>query len=80
MSNHSKCKQLRTLLESGELEFILEAHNGVSASIVERAGFKGIWGSGLALSAQFGVRSVHTNFDGKPISRDGRNQLFITTP
>jgi len=52
----SKCKQLRSLLESGELEFILEAHNGVSASIVERAGFKGIWGSGLALSAQFGVR------------------------
>jgi len=52
----SKCKQLRSLLESNDLEFILEAHNGVSASIVERAGFKGIWGSGLALSAQFGVR------------------------
>ncbi len=52
----SKCKQLRTLLESNELEFILEAHNGVSASIAERAGFKGIWGSGLSLSAQFGVR------------------------
>jgi phosphoenolpyruvate phosphomutase len=56
ISNHSKCKQFRNLLESDELEFILEAHNGVSASIVERAGFKGIWGSGLALSAQFGVR------------------------
>lgn len=54
--NRSKCKQLRSLLESNELEFILEAHNGVSANIVERAGFKGIWGSGLALSAQFGVR------------------------
>jgi phosphoenolpyruvate phosphomutase len=55
-NNISKCKQLRKLLESNELEFILEAHNGVSASIVERTGFKGIWGSGLALSAQFGVR------------------------
>lgn len=55
-NNISKCKQLRNLLESNELEFILEAHNGVSASIAERAGFKGIWGSGLALSAQFGVR------------------------
>ncbi|MGB1801333.1 MAG: isocitrate lyase/phosphoenolpyruvate mutase family protein, partial [Gammaproteobacteria bacterium] len=54
--NISKCKQLRNLLESNELEFILEAHNGVSASIAERTGFKGIWGSGLALSAQFGVR------------------------
>jgi len=52
----SKCKQLRSLLESNELEFILEAHNGISASIVESAGFKGIWGSGLAMSAQFGVR------------------------
>jgi len=56
MSKNSKCKQLRILLESNELEFILEAHNGISACIVERAGFKGIWGSGLALSAQFGVR------------------------
>jgi len=55
-TNNSKCKQLRNLLETGGLEFIMEAHNGVSASIVERAGFKGIWGSGLALSAQFGVR------------------------
>lgn len=52
----SKCKQFRSLLESNELEFILEAHNGISANIAERAGFKGIWGSGLALSAQFGVR------------------------
>ncbi len=56
MSTVSKCKQLRSLLESNELEFILEAHNGISASIVERTGFKGIWGSGLAISAQFGVR------------------------
>jgi phosphoenolpyruvate phosphomutase len=56
ISSHSKCKQFSNLLESDELEFILEAHNGISASIVERSGFKGIWGSGLALSAQFGVR------------------------
>ena len=52
----SKCKQFRDLLKSSELEFILEAHNGISARIAEQAGFKGIWGSGLALSAQFGVR------------------------
>ena len=56
MTKTSKTKQLRDLLESNKLEFILEAHNGISASIVERAGFKGIWGSGLAMSAQFGVR------------------------
>ena len=52
----SKCRQLRDLLQSSELEFILESHNGISARIAEQAGFKGIWGSGLALSAQFGVR------------------------
>jgi phosphoenolpyruvate phosphomutase len=51
-----KCVQLRQLLESDQLEFILEAHNGISARIAEQAGFKGIWASGLAISAQFGVR------------------------
>ena len=51
-----KCRQLRALLQSAQTEFIMEAHNGISARIVEEAGFKGIWGSGLALSAQFGVR------------------------
>ncbi|MEX0952149.1 MAG: phosphoenolpyruvate mutase [Gammaproteobacteria bacterium] len=53
---HSKAVQLRQLLASPGLEFIMEAHNGVSARIVERTGFKGIWASGLALSTQFGVR------------------------
>lgn len=55
-SNLRKTTLLRQLLHSRELEFILEAHNGISARIVEEAGFKGIWASGLALSAQFGVR------------------------
>jgi phosphoenolpyruvate phosphomutase len=44
------------MLSSGQTEFILEAHNGLSARIVEETGFKGIWGSGLALSAQHAVR------------------------
>ncbi|NNK99910.1 MAG: phosphoenolpyruvate mutase, partial [Xanthomonadales bacterium] len=44
------------MLNSAQTEFILEAHNGLSARIVEEAGFKGIWGSGLALSAQHAVR------------------------
>ena len=34
----------------------MEAHNGLSATIVEEAGFKGIWGSGLSISAALGVR------------------------
>lgn len=44
------------MLTSKNLEFIMEAHNGLSAKIVEEAGFKGIWGSGLSISAQLGVR------------------------
>lgn len=44
------------MLESDDVEFILEAHDGLSAKIVEEAGFKGIWGSGLAISASMGVR------------------------
>ena len=51
-----KTSQLRALLNSGDTEFILEAHSGLSARIVEEAGFKGIWASGLALSAQHAVR------------------------
>lgn len=51
-----KTSQLRNMLNSDQTEFILEAHNGLSARIVEEAGFKGIWGSGLALSAQHAVR------------------------
>ena len=51
-----KTSQLKALLKSSETEFILEAHNGLAARIVEEAGFRGIWGSGLALSAQHAVR------------------------
>jgi len=34
----------------------MEAHNGLSSIIVEETGFKGIWGSGLSISAALGVR------------------------
>ncbi len=52
----TKTCQFRNLLLSEQLEFICEAHNGLSAKIVEEAGFPGIWASGLSISAQFGVR------------------------
>lgn len=52
----SRSARLRQMLLSNDLEFIMEAHNGLSARIVREAGFKGIWASGLAISAQFGVR------------------------
>ena len=52
----TKTSQLKALLHSPNLEFLLEAHNGLSARIVEEAGFKGIWASGLTISASLGVR------------------------
>jgi phosphoenolpyruvate phosphomutase len=51
-----KTTQFKQLLQSDQLEFLMEAHNGMSAKIVEEAGFKGIWGSGLSISAALGVR------------------------
>jgi len=53
---HSKTARLKALLNSNRIEFICEAHNGISSKIVEEAGFQGIWGSGLSISAQLGVR------------------------
>jgi phosphoenolpyruvate phosphomutase len=52
----SRTARLRQMLVSHQLEFLMEAHNGLSARIVREAGFRGIWGSGLSISAQFGVR------------------------
>ncbi len=51
-----RTSQFKKLLLSPQVEFICEAHNGLSAKIVEEAGFRGIWASGLSISAQFGVR------------------------
>lgn len=52
----TKTKKIRRLLQSKNLEFICEAHNALSAKIVEKAGFKAIWGSSLTISASLGVR------------------------
>jgi phosphoenolpyruvate phosphomutase len=52
----SKTKQFKRLLQSDRLEFLMEAHNALSARIVEEAGFSGIWASGLSISATLGLR------------------------
>jgi phosphoenolpyruvate phosphomutase len=52
----TRSAKLRRMLESDKLEFLMEAHNGLSARIVREAGFEGIWASGLSIAAQFGVR------------------------
>jgi phosphoenolpyruvate mutase len=37
----------------------MEAHNGLSARIVEAEGFEGIWASGLSISTALGVRDAN---------------------
>jgi phosphoenolpyruvate phosphomutase len=46
----------RALLTDPGTTCICEAHNALSAKIVEEAGFPGIWASGLTISAQAGLR------------------------
>ncbi len=55
-STLSHAARLRGMLVRPQLDFLMEAHNGLSARIVREAGFEGIWASGLAISAQLGVR------------------------
>jgi len=47
---------LRALLERPGLDFLLEAHSGLSAKIVEEAGAPAVWASGLSISASLGLR------------------------
>jgi phosphoenolpyruvate phosphomutase len=48
--------RLHELITRTELSFLMEAHNGLSAKVVQESGFEGIWGSGLAISAALGCR------------------------
>ncbi len=56
MKSLRKTTQLRQLIQSPELSFLMEAHSGLSAKIAEEAGFAGIWASGLSISAMLGLR------------------------
>ena len=51
-----KTTKLREMFERKDLAYLMEAHNGLSAKIVEETGFEGIWASGLSISASLGVR------------------------
>ncbi|MFB9264817.1 phosphoenolpyruvate mutase [Bradyrhizobium erythrophlei] len=43
---------------SGALSFLMEAHDGLSAAIAERAGFNGLWASGLSIASSLGYRDA----------------------
>ena len=58
-ASQQKAARFRQLLESPELTFIMEAHNGLSARIAEEAGFPALWASGLSISAALGLRDAN---------------------
>ena len=72
--NATRSGRLRQMLRSERLEFLMEAHNGLPARIACEAGFDGIWASGLAISAQFGVRD--NNVVAVGATRTGIGMLF----
>ncbi len=51
----NKANKLRELFTTQKLTKIVGAHNGLSAKLVERAGFDGVWASGLEISASYGI-------------------------
>lgn len=55
----SRAAQFRAALLEPGLTLLMEAHSGISARIVEEAGFRGIWASGLAISAVCGTRDCN---------------------
>ncbi|WP_217358742.1 phosphoenolpyruvate mutase [Thalassococcus sp. S3] len=56
MTTTKPSAKLRDILVDQELSFLMEAHSAISAMVVQEAGFKGIWASGLSISASLGLR------------------------
>lgn len=52
----NKSTLLKELILSPRLEFLMEAHDGLSAKIAQEEGFRGIWASSLTLSAAQAIR------------------------
>lgn len=51
----TKSQALRALLAGREIVRIVGAHNGMTARLVEKAGFEGVWASGLEVSTSHAV-------------------------
>lgn len=55
----SSSSRLRSLIESSDTAFLMEAHNALSAKIAEEAGFQALWASSLTISASMGLRDAN---------------------
>ncbi len=47
---------MRRMLDSPEMVFLMEAHDGLSARIAESEGFDALWASGFSISTSLGLR------------------------
>ncbi|MGX5802640.1 phosphoenolpyruvate mutase [Bradyrhizobium sp. Arg314] len=59
VSNGPAGESLLQLITASELTFAMEGHDGLSAAIVERAGFKVLWASGLSIASTLGYRDAN---------------------
>lgn len=50
-----KTTTLKSLIQDKNISFLMEAHNALSARIAQESGFKGLWASGLSISASLGL-------------------------
>ncbi len=50
-----KSVKMRELMKNGKLIYVMGAHNGLSAKLVEKHNFDAIWSSGFEISASYGV-------------------------
>jgi phosphoenolpyruvate phosphomutase len=55
----ARTTRLRELVARRELDFLMEAHDGLSARIAQEAGFSGLWASGLSIAAMLGLRDCN---------------------
>lgn len=52
-------RTLRNMVASNDLSFLMEAHDGMSATIAKQAGFEALWASGLSISTALGFRDAN---------------------
>ncbi|MFB6464038.1 phosphoenolpyruvate mutase [Bradyrhizobium tunisiense] len=59
-AGHSLSQELRAeICSKSDLSFLMEAHDALSGAIAKRAGFKGLWASGLSIASSLGYRDAN---------------------
>jgi len=79
MSTLAKAKNLRQLIKEKRPIVLVAAHNGLSAKLVEEAGFDGIWASGFEISASYAIpdANILTMFENLNIAKVMNDRVKI---